>query len=134
MSERQPSASTRRDFLVSSLAATAVAASFVPATALGLQNQTAPSDKISLGIIGIGPRCTYDLKSILPFQDVQCVAIADVQASRRDAGKMMVDQHYGNTDCVVYRDFREAADFGALIDELSVEDEPPKAKAKAPKG
>ena len=34
----------------------------------------------------------------------------------------------------VYRDFREAADFGALIDELSVEDEPPKAKAKAPKG
>ena len=34
----------------------------------------------------------------------------------------------------VYRDFREAADFGALIDELSVEDEPPKTKAKAPKG
>ncbi len=34
----------------------------------------------------------------------------------------------------VYRDFREARDFGALIDELSVEDEPPKARTKAPKG
>lgn len=34
----------------------------------------------------------------------------------------------------VYRDFREARDFGALIDELSVEDEPPKARSKAPKG
>ncbi len=118
MSESQPSASTRRDFLISGLAVTAAAASFVPATALGLQNQTAPSDKISLGIIGIGPRCTYDLKSILPFQDVQCVAIADVQASRRDAGKMLVDQHYGNTDCLVYRDFRELlarADIDAVL-------------------
>jgi len=34
----------------------------------------------------------------------------------------------------VYRDFREARDFGALIDELSVEDEPPKPRSKAPKG
>lgn len=34
----------------------------------------------------------------------------------------------------VYRDFREAADFSAVIDELSVEDEPSKVKAKAPKG
>ena len=34
----------------------------------------------------------------------------------------------------VYRDFREARDFGALIDELSVEDETPKPDVKAPKG
>ena len=33
----------------------------------------------------------------------------------------------------VYRDFREARDFGALIDELSVEDDdPPKPRPKAP--
>lgn len=35
----------------------------------------------------------------------------------------------------VYRDFREARDFGALIDELSVEDEDdPKPRSKASKG
>lgn len=39
--------------------------------------------------------------------DIQCVAIADVQASRRDAGKKLVDENYGNRDCVLYRDFRE---------------------------
>jgi predicted dehydrogenase len=38
------------------------------------------------------------------------VAIADVQARRREAGKTLVDQHYGNKDCVLYRDFRELLD------------------------
>jgi predicted dehydrogenase len=44
---------------------------------------------------------------MLKLPDVQCVAIADVQASRRDAGKKLVDTHYGNGDCQLYRDFRE---------------------------
>jgi len=44
---------------------------------------------------------------MLKLPDVQCVAIADVQASRRDAGKQLVDQYYKNQDCVLYRDFRE---------------------------
>lgn len=108
-----PTNTSRRDFLIgsaASVAATAAAAAFVPARALGRDGNVAPSNKITLGIIGIGPRCTYDLKSILPFPDVQCVAIADVQASRRDAGKMLVDQHYGNKDCVLYRDLRELLD------------------------
>ena len=63
----------------------------------------AASEKITLGVIGIGPRCTYDLKSMLALPDVRCVAIADVQASRRNAGKALVDEHYGNQDCVVSR-------------------------------
>ncbi len=100
---------TRRDFLRKSLAVTgAISAPWiVPARALGRDGAVAPSEKITLGVIGIGPRCTYDLKAMLGLPDVQCVAIADVQASRRDAGKKLVDQHYGNQDCVLFRDFRE---------------------------
>jgi predicted dehydrogenase len=100
---------SRREFLKRS-AATATAMSLpwiVPAHALGRDGAVAPSEKITLGVIGIGPRCTYDLRSMLGLPDVQCVAIADVQASRRDAGKTLVDQHYGNKDCKLYRDFRE---------------------------
>ena len=86
---------------------------------LGLWPPPRPSDAIAtslrtkntaLGVIGIGPRCTYDLKAMLTFADVQCVAIADVQASRREAGKKLVDGHYGNSDCKLYRDFRELLD------------------------
>jgi predicted dehydrogenase len=83
---------------------------FVPSHVLGKDGATAPSERITLGVIGIGPRCKYDLKAMLKLPDVQCVAIADVQASRRDAGKVLVDEHYGNQDCRLYRDFRELLD------------------------
>ena len=49
-------------------------------------------------LIGIGNRCRYVLGSMLGLPDVQCVAIADVQQSRRDAGKQQVDGHYGTAD------------------------------------
>ena len=70
----------------------------------------AANDKIQLGVIGIGPRCRYDLTAMLKFDDIRCVAIADVQQSRRDAGKKLVDDHYRNRDCKLYRDFRELLD------------------------
>jgi predicted dehydrogenase len=84
--------------------------SIVPSRVLGRGGATAPSERIGLGVIGIGPRCIYDLQAMLGFSDVQCVAIADVQATRRDAGKRLVDDHYGNQDCKLYRDFRELLD------------------------
>jgi predicted dehydrogenase len=101
---------TRRDLLMRSAGAVLAAPWLAPAAALGRDEKTAPSERISLGVIGIGPRCTYDLKAMLPFPDVRCAAIADVQAKRRDAGKALVDEHYGNKDCVLYRDFRELLD------------------------
>jgi len=100
---------SRRSF-VSKSACAALALSLptiVPAKVLGRDGAIAPSEKIALGVIGIGPRCTYDLKAMLGLPDVQCVAIADVQSSRRDAGKKLVDEHYGNQDCKLYRDMRE---------------------------
>jgi predicted dehydrogenase len=82
----------------------------VRSTVLGKDGAAAPSETITLGVIGIGPRAIYDLQGMLGFADVRCVAIADVQASRREPGKRLVDAHYGNTDCKLYRDFRELLD------------------------
>ena len=100
---------TRRDLLQCSVAAGALLAApdFVPSTALGDDKRPAPSGRINLGVIGIGPRGTYDLKAMLKLPDVQCLAVADVQASRREAAKKLVDEHYKNKDCVTYRDFHE---------------------------
>ncbi|HRA89200.1 MAG TPA: Gfo/Idh/MocA family oxidoreductase [Planctomycetaceae bacterium] len=99
---------TRRQFLGASMAAAVPL--ILPAHVLGRGGAVAPSEKITLGVIGIGPRCTYDLTAMLGLPDVQCVAIADVQASRRDAGKALVDTHYGTADCKLYGDFRELLD------------------------
>jgi predicted dehydrogenase len=104
--------STRRDFLRKSLATSAVLSlpTILPAHVLGRGDSVSPSEKITLGVIGIGPRCLYDLQAMLQLPDVQCVAIADVQASRREPGRKLVDEHYKNEDCKLYRDFREILD------------------------
>ena len=80
---------------------------FIPARALGRDGAVAPSERIVLGGIGLGPRGQYDLSVMLPEKDVQFVAICDVQRSRRERVKQMADDHYGNQDCVMYRDLFE---------------------------
>ena len=102
----------RRAFLGRSLAAAGGLAfpHIVPASALGRDGSVAPSERIVLGGIGLGPRGRYDLSVMLPEPDVQFVAICDVQRSRRQAVKEMADTHYGNRDCVTYRDFFELLD------------------------
>lgn len=102
---------TRRQFLQTSLAAASVAApTLISARALGADGGVAASERITLGVIGMGPRCSYDIQPMLGMADVQCVMIADVQRSRRDAGKGVVDKAYGNSDCKTVRDFRELLD------------------------
>ncbi len=101
--------STRRQFLSSASTAMAIATvgSMTSTKSSRGADPVSANDRIGLGIIGIGPRCTYDLKAMLDFSDVRCLAISDVQASRREAGKALVDKYYGNNDCELYRDFRE---------------------------
>ena len=100
---------TRRSLLKRTLAAgTAVALPWIiPARALGRDGAVAPSNRIVLGGIGIGPRGQYDLGCLMAEPDVQFVAISDVQAKRRQTVKHMADIHYGNKDCIMYRDMFE---------------------------
>ncbi|MBN2139210.1 MAG: Gfo/Idh/MocA family oxidoreductase [Sedimentisphaerales bacterium] len=97
---------TRRRFLVRSSLAVA-APVFVPAGALGKGGKAAPSERIILGAIGIGPRGRYVLGRMLDEADVQFVAICDVQASRRRAVLDMAKAKYGNDDCASYIDMHE---------------------------
>ena len=100
---------TRRDLLRQSAAGAVLAAPwFVPAAALGREGKTAPSERITLGVIGVGPRCTYDLRAMLQQPDVQCVAVCDVQASRRETAQEARGRRITRTkDCATYRDFHE---------------------------
>jgi len=99
----------RRTFLKGSALGLAVAAgpTIIPAGALGKAGATAPSDRIVLGGIGVGRRGRYVLGRMLAEKGVQFVAACDVQASRRQYVKDMVDGKYGNKNCVMYRDMFE---------------------------
>ncbi|MBN2473616.1 MAG: Gfo/Idh/MocA family oxidoreductase [Pirellulales bacterium] len=100
---------TRRQFL--GRAATAgglvTVPYLVPASALGLNGEVPPNERIVLGGLGVGNRGSGVLRWMLPEKDVQFVATCDAQTSRSARVKQMVDAHYGNTDCVTYRDMRE---------------------------
>ncbi|NCF87394.1 MAG: Gfo/Idh/MocA family oxidoreductase, partial [Verrucomicrobiaceae bacterium] len=109
LSTQETPKASRRLFLQRSLAAAGAVAlpNFVPAKALGRDGHVAPSNRITLAGVGIGPRGRYDLSVMLPEKDVQFVTICDVQRTRREAVKQQVDTHYGNTDCQMVRDMFE---------------------------
>lgn len=95
----------RREFLrvTGGLTAGIAVPMFISAKALGLSGTVAPSERIVMGGIGIGPRGRTDLSCFLRNPDVQFVAVADPQADRRNLVKEMVDKHYQNRDCETYR-------------------------------
>lgn len=107
--EQSPSL-TRRHFLKHAAATTSAVMAgplFVPASALGLNGATPANSRIILAGIGIGSRGTFDLRWMMREKDVQFVAVCDVQKSRREAVKRLVDKYYNNKDCATYRDLRD---------------------------
>ena len=100
---------SRRQFLKRAAGVTAGAMAFpyvVPSSALGKVGTVAPSDRIVMGVIGTGLQGVSDMRSFLNINEVQVVAVCDVDRVHRDQAKQVVDQMYGNNDCAAYNDFR----------------------------
>ncbi|WP_442484421.1 Gfo/Idh/MocA family protein [Aeoliella sp. SH292] len=110
--KNQAKTPSRRSFLKTVAGASVAigAPMIVPASVLGREGATPPSEQIVLGGIGIGNRGTYDLGCFLDQPDVRFAAVCDIKQERRDAVKQMADQRYGNTKCDTIRDFRELLD------------------------
>ncbi len=100
---------TRRSF-IKQTALLAGMPAIIPASVLGQNGNVAPSNRIVLGGIGLGPRGREVLGAFLSQADVQFVAIADVQKARREIVRKTANRHYGNEDCKDYRDMREVLD------------------------
>ncbi len=99
-------AMTRRAFVRG--AGAALGAPFViTSAALGAEKKPPASERIVMGTIGLGGRGRHDMQALISNDDVQMVAVCDVQADRRNQGKAEVDKRYGNGDCATYRDFRD---------------------------
>ena len=104
---------TRREFLKRAGATTALAAGFptiIPAAALGKDGASAPSQRIVMGCIGTGGQGRGNLDRFLSFNDVQVVAVCDVDAKHRELARDAVCKKYGNQDCVADHDFRDLLD------------------------
>jgi predicted dehydrogenase len=79
----------------------------IPATVLGAGGATPPSDRITLGSIGVGVMGGSHVRGFLQHEDVRLVAVCDVRESARQRAQGMVNARYGDKACAAYNDFRE---------------------------
>lgn len=93
---------TRRRFLITGAAAIAASG-----TARATRARAAANERITMGVIGIGGMGRFDMGMFLTQPEIQVVAVCDVDRSRLEAAKGMVDAANKNTDCAAYADFRE---------------------------
>jgi predicted dehydrogenase len=103
----------RRGFLKQTAAAFAAPA-VIASTALGRHGRAAPSERINLGFIGMGTQNRGHLGRFLRRDDVQVVAVCDVDTTRRESAMAMADKAYADEKtsgaykgCVGVNDFRE---------------------------
>jgi len=117
---------SRRTFAKAALAAS-IAPTIIPTRAWGSDTTPPPSERINVGIIGLGGLGMGHVGRFLQAEGSQVVAVCDVQAEHyrdqewgkrtpcgRDAGKAVAEDFYGEQmrsgaykGCDTYSDFRE---------------------------
>ncbi len=97
---------SRRQFLTATGALLA-APTFLPVTALGRQQAAAPSQRITLGIVGCGNMGVSNLREFLKHKDCQVMAACDVDKNHLQQAVGIINRNYENKDCKAYKDYRE---------------------------
>ena len=103
---------SRRHFLKNIASGAAATPWIVPATAVGHEGRAAPSQRITVALIGAGKMANdYHIPEILRMPDAQMVAVCEVDAKRREHAKKRVDDRYAVQDsskgCGQCTDFRQ---------------------------
>jgi predicted dehydrogenase len=129
--------SARRDFLRGTIQASFAGFAFptiLPGSALGLSGTVAPSNRITVGVIGTGNQGFNDLGSFLRDERVQIVAVCDTnregagywagKVGGREPARRLVEEHYakkrpsgtyrGCDALVDYRDILRRKDIDAV--------------------
>ena len=110
--------STRRQFLKTGTAVALGAPAIITSSALGQAGKLAPSDRITVGLIGCGARGVGVIKSFLNEPSVQVVAVCDpykLHYRGRKEGRALgrqptaeaVGKKYGTKPCDTYADYRQ---------------------------
>ena len=88
--------------------------SVIPSSCLGKDDAVAPSERITLGFIGVGMMGQGHERCFLGYDEAQVTAVCDVDRWRRENGKTTAEQAYaakrpGGTyrGCRAYSDLRE---------------------------
>jgi len=111
----------RRSFLKGSVAVVAAAGfpSIVPSSVFG---ENAPSNRINVGAIGVGRISrTHDMPGIWKYDQARIVAVCDLDASRLQDGKKLVDEVYAKKTGKSYNGTRTFNDYKQLLGERDID-------------
>ncbi len=99
---------SRRRFLAATSAAIGVP-TFIPASALGLgaDGRPAPSNRITMGVVGWGMQGPGNTGNFMRQADCQVVASANIDKAHLAKSLGAINGHYKNQDCKGYHDYRE---------------------------
>ncbi|MHC4430482.1 MAG: Gfo/Idh/MocA family protein [Planctomycetota bacterium] len=97
---------SRRTFVRGATAAVTVPY-LVASSVLGQGDRPAPSNRLTIGLVGLGSMGMRHVKGFLQEADCQIVAVCDVDVTRRRDAAGEINAHYDNNDCAQYNDFRE---------------------------
>src|SRR5882762_7477475 len=97
---------SRRQFIALAGAAAAMPM-IVPSSVFGQGEKPAPSDRITMGVVGWGWQGPGDAKAFMAQKDCQVVAICDLDKQHLATGITEVNTFYGTSDCKGYHDYKE---------------------------
>ena len=104
---------TRRQFLKGSAVAAAgfLVPTIVPASVFGAD---APSNRITIGFVGVGRMGSGDMRELLGFKEVQIIAVCDLDSKRVRNAQKTVEAHYAKQSaagtykgCATFGDYRD---------------------------
>jgi predicted dehydrogenase len=105
---------TRRSFLKSTAAAL-MAPAVVPSSVLGGEGQSAPSDRVVVGSIGVGGRGRLNTRGLM-HHGAQVVAVCDVDERERARARQEVERHYARERARgTYKGCAACGDFRAVL-------------------
>ena len=115
MTTQKSSSITRRQFVGTvGTGALAISPLLVPGSVLGKDGQLPPSERITIGMFGVGNRGSSSINAMRPLPDHQILAIADCRRERAERAQKTVNGMYASRieageykGCDIYADFRD---------------------------
>ncbi len=104
-----PAGVTRRSFLkVAGVASAAVALpTFIPASALGRDGRPAPSERITMGVVGWGMQAPGNTEEFMKLSEVQVVASCNIDKAHLKKSVEKINGHYNQKVVKTYHDYRD---------------------------